>query len=882
MKTIKCFVLIAVLYCALIFTTAAALCHPTERHMPEASAPTVNGDDVFIGSLDNGMDVVLVPNHSVPMIACNIIIKAGAREETWETWGAAHFLEHLLFNGTVNRTQEEIYEEFDLIGAYDNAHTGSHLTDFMLLAPRENFQLGFEILADMVFSSNLPEEKFEKERGIVMEEIARSKTYGFDSDQPFKEWLFGDKAQSREVLGTVESIARLERDSVMAFYHRWFVPNNMMLFVSGDFRSDTLFTWFQEALSIYRPHELPAHVKLTPPDFKTLSARGLQIVNIDGNQRILKAALPIPEPGSPDFPCALMVSMMLQRFIADHLPAGLKGSVYNEIDPDYAFMEITLSGAPDGMSGAKMSKVLNGILNDFTRHIPKKPEIAALALRYRADQIFTSEKLHYYGIMNSGYWALVPWMEFTSWEDRLVEIKPGELSRTIKELLKKQPRAELVLEPTSPSTSKQTFNADEQRVVRRTLDNGMTVAVRSDPSAKVFAMHILAKNRWKWDGRKNAGMVDLLHRLITEDNGKSTPLDRQLDRLAATLKTVDSPYIPYDNYYTTPNYSFIRLEILPEKWKEGISLVVDRMSRLPTNPECLESAKAGAKNATSGAKRIPTEAGRMQLRQRLLPDNALSASVYGDVKDVPLEELQNLRTKYFHPGNLIVTVSGPVEADRVITGLQEAFVELEKTTDGSPVLSATIAKFADLVPESNVRDSLNLGLMQGAVVMGKRISKIDEDDVAALIIANAYFNDRLGMVLREEKGLAYGLSSSVSTHRSNGGMIWGYWEISMATRPENLEQAETGIHELLTEIQTHEFTEREIEKLVNSINGRLLMRDMPRIGQAYAMGVGEFFWNDPERRQHISEMLKKLNPTEVQFAAKSYLIPDEMSVIIVR
>lgn len=865
----------------LVLTISPVMSNPSAMTSKPTVESAAGDDDIYVGYLDNGMEIVLVPNHSVPMVACNIIIKAGAREESWETWGAAHFLEHLLFNGTVNRTQEEIYEEFDLIGAYHNAHTGSHFTDFMLLAPRENFQRGFEILADMVFMSNLPEKKFEKERGIVMEEIARYASYGYNSDQPFKEWLFGDKALARDVLGTVESISRLERDSVLAFYHRWFVPNNMMLFVSGDFRSDTLLGWLQESLSIYRPHQLPSHVKHAPPDYSMLSERGLQSIKVSGKNRILKVALPIPAPGLPEYPTAMMISMMLDRFIDDNLPPGLKGNVSSSFDPDYAYMEISLSGTSDGMSGEEMSSVLDGLLEAFTKHKPRDEDISALALRYRADQIFTSEKLHYYGIMNAVYWSLVPWMEFQSWEKRLASIKPRALTQLARRLFTAQDLAVLVLEPSTIPSPVLPLKRDRKQIVRKVLNNGLSIAVRSDPSAKVFAMHILIKDRWKWDGKNQPGSVDLLHRIITEDDSRSIPLDRQLDRLAATLKTVDSPFIPYDDYYTTPDYSFVRFEILPENWEEGVALVVDRMSSLPSKAECLESAKSGSVNAASRSARSATATGRSKLRKRLFPGSALSASVYGDVEGITLEGLSDLRAKYFHPGNLIISVSGPVDPQTVIAGIEESFAKLKANTDGSPVISATIARLGDLIPESNFRDSVDAGMMQGAVVMGKRIWKIEENDIAALAIANAYLNNRLGMVLREERGLAYGLSSSVMMRRADDGVIWAYWEISMGTRPENLVLAEDGILELIDKLATHQFTSSEVEKLVNAVNGRLLMRDMPRIGQAYAMGVGEFFWNDPERRKNISELLKQLTPEDVEAAAKAYLKPDEMSFIIV-
>ena len=186
--------------------------------------------------LDNGMEVILVENHAGPMITAFTIVKTGSRNEDAATNGSAHFLEHLLFNGTNTRSQKELYDEMDYYGGYNNASTGHDYTDFMILMPKEYIEQGMDIQADMLFNSTLPPEKFEKERGIVIEEI------GKNADHPthqvhnhFIRTLFSGTPYERPVLGTVSTISHLKRDDVQAYYRTWYVPNNMTLMVVGDF-----------------------------------------------------------------------------------------------------------------------------------------------------------------------------------------------------------------------------------------------------------------------------------------------------------------------------------------------------------------------------------------------------------------------------------------------------------------------------------------------------------------------------------------------------------------------------------------------------------------------------------------------------------------------
>ena len=154
--------------------------------------------------LDNGMEIILVENHANPMITAFTIVKTGSRNEDAVTNGTAHFLEHLLFNGTKTRTQKQLYDEMDFYGGYNNAHTGPDYTNYMVLMPKEFIAQGMDIQADMLFNSTLPEDKFEKERGIVTEEIGRSAdrpTYQVQNH--FLRTFFAGTPYERLVLGTV-------------------------------------------------------------------------------------------------------------------------------------------------------------------------------------------------------------------------------------------------------------------------------------------------------------------------------------------------------------------------------------------------------------------------------------------------------------------------------------------------------------------------------------------------------------------------------------------------------------------------------------------------------------------------------------------------------
>ena len=123
------------------------------------------GVDIF--QLDNGIQVLLIQKNNIPMVGINTVIKVGSAYETFATSGMSHMLEHLLFNGTEKMTQKQLYDETDLIGGYNNAHTSEYYTNFMMVTPAENIKEGMKIQAEMLFSSILPDDKFEEKNKII-------------------------------------------------------------------------------------------------------------------------------------------------------------------------------------------------------------------------------------------------------------------------------------------------------------------------------------------------------------------------------------------------------------------------------------------------------------------------------------------------------------------------------------------------------------------------------------------------------------------------------------------------------------------------------------------------------------------------------------------
>ncbi|MEK7845997.1 MAG: pitrilysin family protein, partial [Nitrospinota bacterium] len=188
--------------------------------------------------LPNGFEVVLIENHQNPVISCVVTVKAGSSYEDFTNSGVSHMLEHLLFNGTEKRTQEKLYKEIDFYGIYNNAHTDTDYTNYIVLSEKSNIEKALDIQSDMLFNSTFPKDKFEKEKGIIINEIVRDTSEPSSLENEFFNLrFFYGTPYNLPAIGIPETIKNMTREQVKEYYERYYIPNNMTATIMGDFNN---------------------------------------------------------------------------------------------------------------------------------------------------------------------------------------------------------------------------------------------------------------------------------------------------------------------------------------------------------------------------------------------------------------------------------------------------------------------------------------------------------------------------------------------------------------------------------------------------------------------------------------------------------------------
>jgi predicted Zn-dependent peptidase len=193
--------------------------------------------------LPNGLTVCVKEREDLNSVTVSLWIRAGASYETDRTRGIAHFLEHMMFNGSKNLPPGAIDREVELLGGEINAATSYDYTYYYINLPFEHGKRALELISELVLNPLLSEKMVKKEKPIVLEEIARSK----DNPQEifaekFMEKLYRKAPYKFPILGFEETVKSLTADDLKEFYKKLYTPERMTLSVAGKIKSEEVFS----------------------------------------------------------------------------------------------------------------------------------------------------------------------------------------------------------------------------------------------------------------------------------------------------------------------------------------------------------------------------------------------------------------------------------------------------------------------------------------------------------------------------------------------------------------------------------------------------------------------------------------------------------------
>ena len=184
--------------------------------------------------LENGLTIIGEEIPYVKSISLGVWINAGSRIEDEEISGVSHFIEHMLFKGTRNRTSKQIASEIDNLGGQINAFTSKECTCYYVKLLDSHIDIGIDVLSDMILNSKFNEDDLDKERSVIIEELK----------------MYEDSPEDLAYDLLTENI-----------FNKYYVPNNSVIAISGNFNFDEIINKIEEKFKVWKKRDVNVDIK---------------------------------------------------------------------------------------------------------------------------------------------------------------------------------------------------------------------------------------------------------------------------------------------------------------------------------------------------------------------------------------------------------------------------------------------------------------------------------------------------------------------------------------------------------------------------------------------------------------------------------------------
>jgi len=860
-------------YCSRSLAATAALVLWGITVVAVASTAVSTAPSTTSYRMPNGLEVILKENHSSPMIASVVFVRSGSKYETDFNNGVTHFLEHLLFNGTARRTQEEIADRIKNLGGYINAFTRKEVTAYMSLVPAEHIAEALDIQQDMLFNSIFPEDRFPKERKIVVEEIRK------DNDTPdnvveqfYDRWAYAGSPYARPVIGYENLIATIPRDEVIDYYHTYYQPGNMILLVIGDFDTTAMQALLEGTYGQHPARPIPSRPAITVPP---VAGRTVQRTTADLGETRIDFHLRLPDFTDPAYhPLALWAEILNDETLSPLHKALLEGkdapatSVTAALETQAEFSALRFSVATDKPANAeRIIATVEETLHRLPQAAITPDDIRTVATRLVVQDLLLRERLHYYAIEKAPMLAVTGYDFMDQLPTRMAQVAPARLKETAAKYFPGDNCVITVVSPPDTTAEKQERVPPARRSTyeKKTLSNGLTTIVKSNPDSRVFAINVLGEHRSALEPEGKTGISDFVNRMLvcgTETKSKEQ-IGRALAAIGAQLTTNDNPYIPYDDRYTTPQFTFIKFATIDDYATQGAALLADLVGHASFPPDEIVQTQRQVMGILGMEQGSTSQSCRALFYKTLFGDGPYAHTIMGSPPTVgafTTEELLRHRQVLYAPQNVILSC---------VTNLSpaDAFALLDSTFGRLPAGAPTTINPipAPQPPAGVVTQHKPMQKEQVYIYLGSLVPGASDPDAPALMVATQILSSRLGDELREKRGLAYSVGASVSFDHD-----FGWYICAMGTGKANYDSARTGILDEIRRIQSEPVSAAELETAQNTLWGSSLTARLSRVNQAYYMGVDEFLGRGYDDSDHLAEHVRKVTIADVSRVAKRW------------
>lgn len=422
---------------ALLVLVVGVAASPTK-----AGAAQTYAEQVVERTLDNGLKILMLPDHKAPVAVVQVWYRVGARNELPGLTGLSHMLEHMMFKGTLKHGPEEYSRIISRNGGNENAFTSDDATTYFATLASDRIAVEVELEADRMRNLVLSEELFEPERNVVAEERRlrvdnNPIAFMFES---LNAATFLEHPYRQPVIGWATDIEGWTLADLKRHYDTYYQPNNAFLVAVGDFDPQAFGDLVAKEFGVY-----PRAADPPPVRAKEQKPRGERRVYVERPARLPFVAIQyvVPNLHHPDAPALEMLESVLsngkssrlyQRLVREKRVALDAGASYSRTAVDDK--TFTLSAQPQpGVSADDLEKALLAEIEALQNEPPSADELARAKAQVEAAFVFAQDSMFYRALLLGTYELAGGWRQIDEFLPQIAKVTPEDVQRVAREYL---------------------------------------------------------------------------------------------------------------------------------------------------------------------------------------------------------------------------------------------------------------------------------------------------------------------------------------------------------------------------------------------------------------------------------------------------------------
>ena len=842
---------ILIIFALLIFSTAAWAAGYTVQKLP------------------NGQTVIVYPIKDNPIVTIDTWIKTGSINENDTNNGVAHFLEHLFFKGTKAHPTGDFDRILESKGAIVNAATSKDFTHYYITIPSEYFDTAMELHADMLLNPQIPRKELEKERKVVLEEIAK------DGNTPsqkvfdnLNDMMYTKHPYKRKVIGSADIIGTIRREEILEYFNNFYAPSNMVTLVVGDVEPEKAVAKIQQSFNQEYKKPVNKHYRKESPlqsqkrkvDYTDTQSGYMMIgfrgVNISDKETFALDVLAEILGGGK--------SSRLYRDIKEQKGLAFSISASNGSYRDDGIFYISANFTPTSLE--KLEKSIFEEISNLQKYGITDEELQRAKNIIVQDTYYSRESTSNISSELGYIMALTNSSElYDTYVDGIKQVTAEQVVNTAKKYLGVNKSAVSIVLPKSMEGVNEvkeikahsaTKVSEHNGVTKYQVDNGSTLLVNQNQNNDIIAMSIIAKGGEFLESIPGEGT--LAAAVMTKGTKKYSA--QELAQLMDENGIIIEPGCSED-------FFVINVQTTTAQLDKTMEILDEIMNYATFDDYEIEKKRSEILNKIRQRRDVPMNVALENFKTIIFEGKVYSHSNKILEKTLPTiqkEDIVKYYNKVLDSKNIIVSINGNVDPQKMITEFGSILKDKK-----APVVNYANYKVTKTTEPKTASQTIK-DLKTSWLFLGWQTSGVqNKKDFVTLKVMNTILgsgmSSRLFKNLREQDGLAYQLGSSYSPQ-----MLAGTFFAYIGTNPDTLDYSREKILKEIERLKMEFVSDTELQDAKDRLKGSFIIAMETNAEKASNIGIFETYGFGYDFLNEYIKMIDEVTASDIISVANKY------------